>query len=362
MSPSELARVVDKRPRKRGRKLRATKGTVGRVDTDDDEHDADAEYGGGTILDEDGDDDCNPDMSTADAGEVDGAEEGRPPRPADPEEVRDKESRKRDKDRIPSRQTYVYDEASATWELRDRPRVMEKGMFFAYTPITPKQETLLDMILADGFVTERFLREELVPRLNRTHPISLRLLDWFVVGYAPEHNFAYEYNPRGGDTRIIVVHELYSSWLARWRRRHFDTFRRRHRIYFDLDGETYSTTVAQLHFFYFLETYGMLRAVELHLPAILQHMKDKLGDSNDAKLEAKALGKEYRRKPLVTKAAQRAFMSEGTFTLSFGNNDFESDDDDYNDYNDEGKDDKDDEDDTRVEEHDCKSRAPAGPT
>ena len=148
--------------------------------------------------------------------------------------------------------------------------------------------------------------------------MSLRLLDWLVVDYAREKDIAYRrYVPTLRREMIVVMHALYTSWLHRWRRRHYDPFRRRHRIYFVLDDETYSTTVAQLLFFYMARLFGFLDYAADHLDEILPHMKTTLAGTNEAKNGARRRGEEYRRRPLVSKARPKAFMSKGTFELCF---------------------------------------------
>jgi len=228
--------------------------------------------------------------------------------------------RKRDKDRVPSKFILVKT-GEGTWERQLRPRAFTHGIFWAYADIPHKQRDLLGVMLADTLtpVDKDFLRTHLVGRLNRTHPVSLRLLDWLVVDYARAKNVAYNrYVPQLGRHEIVVVHKLYTAWLRRWRRRHFDPFRRRHRIYFELDGATYSTTVAQLHFFYMASMYGFLDYAAQHLPDILLHMTTTTAQSLAAKALAAAEGRQLPRKPLVTQARSEAFVSEGTFLLTFG--------------------------------------------
>ena len=306
ISPETLAQNVAKRSRRR----KSTSSTPKRshIELDDDD-DADAEN------------ELDIDIDVNDAV----AAAHRPPRPQDPIDVIHGSStatatRRRDKDRIPSKQTWMWFDTSASWVLVDRPRVFEAGVFFAYAPIPPKQEDLLRLMLDDTTTSldDSFLRNGLVPRLNRTHPVSLRLLDWLVVDYAREKDIAYRrYVPTLKREMIVVMHALYTSWLHRWRRRHYDPFRRRHRIYFDLDGETYSTTVAQLHFFYMARLFGFLDYASDHLDEILPHMKATLAGTNEAKNGARRRGEAYRRRPLVSKARPKAFMSAGTFQLRF---------------------------------------------
>ena len=228
-------------------------------------------------------------------------------------------TRKRDKDRIPSRFVTVQT-GPDTWERVPRPRKFENGRFFAYRDIPQKQKDLLQLMLDDKLnpIDDAFLREHLVRRLNRTHPVSLRLVDWLVVDYACAEDVVYRrYIPSLKRDMIVVVHKAYTSWLDRWRRRHFDPFRRRLRILFELDGCTYSTTVAQLHFFYMANIYGFLEYASLNRKKILAHMTATTAASNAAKAAAKAEGRQAPRKPLVSRAKSRSYLSIGKFRLSF---------------------------------------------
>ena len=243
----------------------------------------------------------------------------RPPRPPDPIEERDDTPRSKDKDFVPSRFTHVWDDALGEWTLRERPRIPIAGRFFAFSPVPVKQIQLLKWILNHAMnpINEDFLRNELVPRLNRTHAVSLRLLDWLVVDYSRERNVAYRYFvPLLNREVTIVVHQLYESLRYRWRRRRFDCFRRRHRVYFDLDGQTYSTTVAQLHFFFMSRMYGFLDYAMQHLDDIEGHMKKVLSATTLAKQTAKAKKVKCRRKALVQKAQSRVFISDSEYKLS----------------------------------------------
>ena len=227
--------------------------------------------------------------------------------------------RDKDKDRIPSRFMTVQ-VGPDEWTQVPRPVLFANGIFFAYWNIPEKQSKLLQFMLDDkeNPIDENFLREHLVPRLTRTHPVSLRLVDWLVVDFARAHNVRYRrYISSLGRKMIVVVHDMYTYWLERWRRRHYDPFRRRRRILFALDGVTYSTTVAQLHFFYMAHIYGFLEYASKMRRRILLHMSATNDASNLAKAEAKANGKQAPRKPLVTRAKPEAYGSCGDIVISF---------------------------------------------
>jgi len=240
--------------------------------------------------------------------------DGRPPKPADPVEENDN---KKDKDVVPSRMRWEWSEDTAAWALQERRRQPLIGRFFSFAPIPTKQVELLATIVNQDAcpIDDHFLRTELVPRTSR---VSLRLLDWLVVDYARERNVAYRrFVPVLKREIIVVVHQLYCSLRDKWRRRRFDCFRRRHRVYFDLDGKTHSTTVAQLHFFYIAKMYGFLEYASENLESIKSHMRKTLTEVTDAKQKAKSNNKTYRRKPLVKKATSRVFVSDTPYKLSF---------------------------------------------
>ena len=253
-----------------------------------------------------------------------------PPRPPDPTDALhddlDKDRRK-DKDAVPSRMTYVWDPDRWRWDLVERPRLAVAGPFYAFAPVPAKHVELLRHLLADPDtpLCDGFYRRELVPRLNRTHPVSLRVLDWFMVDYAQAHKVAYMY-PVRGRLELVDVHDKYSRLLKCWRRRRFDCFRRRHRVYLDLDGVSYATTVAQLHFFYVAHMYGFLEYTRLHLAEVDAHMKDTFaraaavkrkrgGEAGPASAAAAAAPR--KRQPLVRRGPPTVFVSDQPYRMSF---------------------------------------------
>jgi hypothetical protein len=165
---------------------------------------------------------------------------------------------------------------------------------------------------ASPAIDTEFLKKHLVPRLNRDHPASLRTLDWLVVDFAREMGIAYTWVVFGVP-KVVAVHFEYTQYLAAHRRRHFDVFRRRHRVYFDVDGETYSTTAAQLHFFYIAFHLGFLHFAEVAAADIKAHMKAKLNANAEAKAAALAAcpTKAPGRSALVGKCDLYAYSVEG---------------------------------------------------
>jgi len=92
--------------------------------------------------------------------------------------------------------------------------------------------------------------EKLLPILQGTSPVSLRLVDYFVTNYAKKMNTSFAQMGRH-----FLVYFNYKRELNAYSKRLFDPFCRRERIMFQVRGmEAFVTTVGQLNFFrWFIE-------------------------------------------------------------------------------------------------------------
>ena len=92
--------------------------------------------------------------------------------------------------------------------------------------------------------------EKLLPILQGTSAVSLRLVDYFVTNYAKKMNTSFA---QAG--RHFLVYFNYKRELNAYSKRLFDPFCRRERIMFQVRGmEPFVTTVGQLNFFrWFIE-------------------------------------------------------------------------------------------------------------
>lgn len=92
--------------------------------------------------------------------------------------------------------------------------------------------------------------EKLLPILQGTSLVSLRLVDYFVTNYAKKMNTSF---PQLG--RHFLVYFNYKRELNAYSKRLFDPFCRRERIMFQVRGiDPFVTTVGQLNFFrWFIE-------------------------------------------------------------------------------------------------------------
>ena len=117
-----------------------------------------------------------------------------------------------------------------------------------------------------------------------------------MTNYAKKHSVVYSYAQRQGGVvtkTLLNVYSDYKCWLRNYRRKDFDPFRRRYRIFFSSSADKeYETTVGQLNFIYWAHTYGVLEYARAHRQII----------ENDMNVIAKSSGKKNRTGAPVTSA------------------------------------------------------------
>ena len=109
---------------------------------------------------------------------------------------------------------------------------------------------------------------QLVPLLEQTTSISLRLLDWVVTNHSKKNNLYLVVNRDGTDETINLFLD-YKAHLKSFSKRSFDPFCRRERIIvtFPVDEQKrrFLTTPAQLNFYKWCIQTGVLHYCEKHL-------------------------------------------------------------------------------------------------
>lgn len=123
-----------------------------------------------------------------------------------------------------------------------------------------------------GFFSTRHNIERILPIINRTHHISLRILEYFVVTFARINPVVFRYNDM-----VIDVYESYRKQLKMVSKNVFDPFRRGEKFHLQLDnGDIVVTTWGQLCFFKWILQYGILDYIEEHFDRIQIAMKHHL--------------------------------------------------------------------------------------
>ena len=121
---------------------------------------------------------------------------------------------------------------------------MSKRVFIEVKHVpTGKEKSLLAQLRK--CITYDVAKYIIVPFLDKSCAVSLRLLDWTVVNWTKRHNVLCMTTC---GTRMVSINHAYRHALAFWKRRMFGPFRRRQRVNLCVDGTAYETTLAQLNF------------------------------------------------------------------------------------------------------------------
>lgn len=92
---------------------------------------------------------------------------------------------------------------------------------------------------------------KILPIIDGTSDISLRLIDWFVTNFSKKYSTVISTDDAvSGSTKHFNVYLSYRSQLKAYSKQQFDPFRRRDRITFYYTKDEYiETTIGQLNFF-----------------------------------------------------------------------------------------------------------------
>lgn len=140
-----------------------------------------------------------------------------------------------------------------------------------------KQELIVSSL--QKFYTGRTDMKEILPLLQGTSGVSLRLIDWFVTNYAKKHNTGYIL-----EGQEFLVYMNYKSQLKAYSKKLFDPFCRRERIMFQVPGEEpFVTTVGKLNFFRWAIEKGVLTYLTLNSVTIEAEMNKAMKEQNKAR-------------------------------------------------------------------------------
>lgn len=184
------------------------------------------------------------------------------------------------------------------------------GHFWGPLTIPEKHIGLLRSSVVDYFTPE-VLKAQVLPFVTRSDDIPLRLLQWLVVNYVKDFPISYEWaGPDGkANPRVVNVLQGYNELMKRYHRRHFDAFRRKHRIFFEVEDKIYETTIGQLLFLQWAFADGVVDFARKHAKAIESHMNVYNVAKTEEKEEDKRKGIRHRRSEFVkTRRRQIGFM------------------------------------------------------
>lgn len=140
-----------------------------------------------------------------------------------------------------------------------------------------KQELIVSSL--QKFYATRTDMKEILPILQGTSDLSLRLVDWFVTNYAKKHNTGYIL-----EGQEFLVYMNYKSQLKAYSKKLFDPFCRRERILFQVPGEEpFVTTVGKLNFFRWAIEKGVLTFLTLNTQLIEADMNKAMKEQTKAR-------------------------------------------------------------------------------
>ena len=112
---------------------------------------------------------------------------------------------------------------------------------------------------------------KILPIITSNSSISIRVLDWFITNYSKKYNIIYKIYEQ--DMQIFNVYLQYKSQLKGYRKKLFDPFCRKKRIFFYYEeNKGVITTIGQLNFFRWAIKYNILEYVENNLNLICNDM------------------------------------------------------------------------------------------
>lgn len=178
---------------------------------------------------------------------------------------------------------------------------VKTGRFFYDPERISKRHSHRLAEIAPFYSSDQVVLELLVPIIDQTYDVSLRALDWAVVNWSKKHRIVCKVDTGHGKMDVVNIFSVYKDVLRRWRRRMFDPFRRRERVYFwhPRSQVVYSTTVGQLNFLKWARTYGVIEQARAHINQIETDMVATLSESKKRRLEERAAGSKRKRTELT---------------------------------------------------------------
>jgi hypothetical protein len=107
--------------------------------------------------------------------------------------------------------------------------------------------------------------EKVVPILNGTSGLSIRIIDWFVANYSKQYFVVYTFKAADGSTQRFKVYNSYKLMLKAYSKKRFDPFCRYDRVNIHYKDNIYvQTTIGQLNFFKWAISNKIIEYIESH--------------------------------------------------------------------------------------------------
>lgn len=136
------------------------------------------------------------------------------------------------------------------------------------------------------FFKDRKNLDRVLPIINRTSPLSLRLLDWFIVCYSREKRVVY----RLDNSQLIDVYASYRAQLKQYSKKFFDPFKRSGRFHIEIADQVIESTIGQLCFFRWAIQTRVLDYIDRNAHIIADEMKQYFADEASESTESHTQG------------------------------------------------------------------------
>ena len=165
--------------------------------------------------------------------------------------------------------------------------------------------------------------ETILPIINGSSMLSIRIIDWFVTNYSKMFYVVYNIQDHKGIDKRFKVYTDYKLKLKAYSKKRFDPFCRWDRIHIPYQGDTYiQTTLGQLNFFKWALENKIIHYIQEHQDEIEKDMnqrnssakKNKTLKSSEKQLEkittASTRGKTRKRREELSLSATKSIKRE----------------------------------------------------
>lgn len=185
------------------------------------------------------------------------------------------------------------------------------GRFKVNFQLSNVQEAIL-VRLAPYYENEEFVETVVRPILEQSDGApSIRSIDWALTNVSKSEQLTCVTKNK----EIISMYSAYKNALSHWRRRNFDAFRRKLRVIIQSPHGDLESTVAQINFFWWAHTHGIIDYVRKHLGKIEAHMN--MVASETKKYKKTRRPGDRRRSELSTASRNRVFIYENDEPVIF---------------------------------------------
>jgi hypothetical protein len=180
--------------------------------------------------------------------------------------------------------------------------------------VTQNQLLLTNLIKFYGD-NDNFYLKQILPIINGTSNISIRVIDWFVTNYSKKNYVNYMVNDRR-----FKVYDDYKLKLKAYSKKRFDPFCRWDRINIPYDENvSIQTTIGQLNFFKWAIENNILNYIENNDILIMNDMNNRNTSSKNKKLNKNGMKNKTRKKreELSISATRNIKKEHINITVSF---------------------------------------------